>query len=82
MEENGERRKVCTGYTNTIDIFWDDAATFNDLVELGPSSMEDDGIEADAKEEAETKSEFIELAKDATADFYDCKLGRLGGVRG
>jgi hypothetical protein len=82
VEENGERETVCTGYTNTIDVFWDDAATFNDLVELGPSSMEDDGIEADAKEETEAKSEFIELPKDATADFYDSKLGRLGGVRG
>ena len=43
--------------------------------------MEDDGIEANAKEETEAKSEFIKLPKDATADFYDCKLGRLGGVR-
>jgi hypothetical protein len=82
VEENGERRNVCTGYTNTIDVFWDDAAAFNDLVELGPSSMEDDGIEADAIEETEAESEFIKLAKDGTADFYDRKLGRLGGVRG
>lgn len=59
MEENGERRKVCTGYSNTIDVFWDDAAAFNDLVELGSSSMKDDGVEADAIEETETKSEFI-----------------------
>ncbi len=80
--ENGERRKVRTGYANTIDVFWDDAAAFDDLVELGSSPMEDDGVEADAEEETETKSEFIELLKDGTADFYDGKLGRLGGIRG
>lgn len=73
---------MCTGYTNAIDVFWDDAAAFNDLVELGPSSMEDDGVEADAKEETEAKSEFIKLLKDSTADFYNRKPGRLGGVRG
>jgi hypothetical protein len=44
--------------------------------------MEDDELEADAEEETETKSEFIELLKDSTADFYDSKLGRLGGIRG
>ena len=73
---------MCTGYTNTIDVFWDDATAFDDLVELGPSSMENDGIKADTKEETEAKNEFIKLPKDGTADFYDCKLGRLGGVRG
>ena len=82
MEENGEWRKVCTGYTNTIDVFWDDAATFDDLIKLGSSSMEEEGVQADAKEETEAKSEFIKLPEDGTADFYDCKLGRLGGVRG
>jgi hypothetical protein len=79
---NEERRKVCTGYTNAIDVFWNDAATFNDLVQLRSSSMEDDGVEADANEKTEAKSEFIKLPEDGTADFYDCKLGRLGGVRG
>ncbi len=73
---------MCTGYTNTIDIFRDDATAFNDLVELGTSSMEDDGVEADTNEETEAKSEFIKLPKDGTANFYDSKLGRLGGVRG
>lgn len=77
---NGEI--FCTSYTNTIDVFWDDASAFNNLVKLGPSSMEDDGVEANAIEETEAKSEFIKLSKDGTANFYDCKLGRLGGVRG
>jgi hypothetical protein len=69
-----------TSYSNTIDVFWDDAAAFNNFVELGSSSMEDDRVEADAKEETEAESEFIKLVKDSTADFYDRKLGRLGRV--
>jgi hypothetical protein len=71
---------VQTSYANTINVFWDDAAAFNNFIELGSSSMEDDGVEADAKEETEAKSELIKLVEDSTADFYDCKLGRLGRV--
>jgi hypothetical protein len=51
VEENGQLRRVRTSYPNTIDVFWDNAAAFNNFVELGPSSMKDDRVEADAKEE-------------------------------
>jgi hypothetical protein len=69
-----------TGYADTINVLWNDSAAFNDVVELGASSMKDDRVEADAKEETEAKSEFIKLLEDSTADFYDSELGRLGRV--
>jgi hypothetical protein len=47
---------------------------------LGPSTVENDRVEANSIEKTETKGEFIELLKDSTADFYDCKLGRLRRV--
>ena len=80
MEENGQQRNVRTSYANAINVFWDDSAAFNNFVELGPSSVENDRVEADTIEKTETKGEFLELLKDSAADFYDCKLGRLGRV--
>ena len=42
--------------------------------------MENDRIEANTIKEAEAKSEFVELSQNATANFYNCKLGGLGRV--
>jgi hypothetical protein len=51
---NGQWRKGRTRHTNTVDIFRNDSAAFNDFVQLRPSTMNDDGIETDTIEKAET----------------------------
>lgn len=39
--------------TDSVNIVRNDSFRLDDLVELGPGTMQDDGIEADAREEAQ-----------------------------
>ena len=42
--------------------------------------MENDGVEANAVQEAQAQSKFVELSKDGASDFDDCELCGLRGV--
>jgi len=82
VKVNGQRRKGRTRYADTINIFWNDSATFDYFIELGTTAMEDDRIQADAVEKTETQSEFIELPQYSTADFDNSELCWVRRIRG
>ena len=43
--------------------------------------MEDDGVEPNAVQEAQTQSQFIELREDSTSNLDNGEFGGLGRVR-
>jgi hypothetical protein len=66
--------------TDTINVLWDDPLPLDDSVELGSPTVQNDGVESDAVQEADTDGQFIQLVEDGTSNFDDGKLGRLGGI--
>lgn len=72
------RERTC--YTDTVDVVRNDTGTLDDVVELGASTMEDDGVEANTVEEAEVEGELVYLVKDGTADLDDGELCGVGGI--
>jgi hypothetical protein len=38
-----------TGDTDTVDVVWDDALGLDDLVELGPGTVKNDRVKANAR---------------------------------
>ena len=69
-----------TCYTNAVNIVGDDALAFDDAVQLGASTMENNGVETDTVEEAEIDGKFVDLVEYGTADFDDCEFCRMRGV--
>jgi hypothetical protein len=67
--------------TDTVDVVGDYAFALNDVVELGPGAVENDGVKADAVEEAKAEGQFVDLIEHGATDFNDGKLGGLRRVR-
>lgn len=73
-----------TSDPDTLYIIRDYALQVHNLVQLRSSAMEHDRVEADAIKEAEAERELLDLVKDSTTNFDDCKFGRvvrMGGGR-
>ena len=77
------RRKIPirTGDANTVNVVRDNTLPIHDIVELGSTSVEDDGVEPNAVQEAETQSQLIELGEDSTSNLDHGEFGGLGRVR-
>lgn len=70
-----------TSDTDSVNVIWNDSLGLDDLVELGPSSVQDDRIEADTGEEAQTKRQLVDLLEHSSADLDNRKFSRLGRMR-
>ena len=66
-----------TCYTNAVNIVGDDALAFDDAVQLGASTMENNGVETDTVEEGKAEGEFVDLVEDGTSDLDDGEFCRL-----
>jgi len=64
--------------TDTVNVFGDDPLPLDYFVELGSSAMQDDGVESNTIQEADTEGQLIQLVEDGTSNFDDGELGRLG----
>ena len=69
-----------TSDANAVDVVWDDTRALDDAVELGAGAVEDDGIEADAVEEAEVDCELVDVVEDGAADLDDGEFCGVGGI--
>jgi len=72
---------IRTGDTNPINIVWDHTLLIHDIVELGSTTVEDDGVEPNAVQEAQAQRQLIELREDSTPNLDYSELGRLRRVR-
>ena len=66
-----------TCYTNAVNIVGNDALAFDDAVQLGASTMENNGIETDTVEEGKAEGEFVDLVEDSPSDLDDGEFCRL-----
>ena len=76
--ERGREGRTCD--TDTVNVVGDDTCGLDDVIELGASTMEDNGVKADAVEEAEVESKLIYLVEDGTADLDDGEFCGVGGI--
>ena len=65
---------------NTVNVFRNNPLPLDDFVELGPSTVQDDGVESNAIQETNTEGQLIKLVENGTSNFDDGKLCRLGGI--
>ena len=65
---------------DTVDVFRNNPLPLDDFVELGPSTVQNYGVESNAIQETNTEGQLIELVENGTSDFDDGELGRLGGI--
>ena len=66
-----------TCYTNAVNIVGNDALAFDDAVQLGASTMENNGVETDTVEEGKAECEFVDLVENGTSDLDDGEFCRL-----
>ena len=76
--ERGREGRTCD--TDTVDVVGDDTCGLDDVIELWASTMEDDGVKADAVEEAEVESKLVYLVEAGAADLDDCEFCGVGGI--
>lgn len=61
-------------------VIGDDSSLFEQVVQLGASTVEDDGVETDTVEEGDGGGEGVEfIGEDGASDLDDSKLLRLDG---
>jgi len=65
--------------TDTVDVLGDNSLPLNDSVELGSSTMQNDGVESNAVQKTDADGQLIQLVEDGTSNFDD---GELCGFRG
>jgi hypothetical protein len=70
-----------TGDADTVDVVWDDALGLDDLVELGACPMENNRIEADARQEAKAKRELVDLLEHGASDLDNREPSRVRRMR-
>ena len=68
--------------TDTINVLRHNPLPLDNHVELGSSPVQDDGVESNAVQEADTEGQLIQLVEDGTSNFDDGEFCRLGGIGG
>ena len=66
--------------SDTIDVLRDNSLPLDDFVELGSSTVENDGVESNTVQEAEADGQFLQLVEDGTSNFDDGELCGFGGI--
>lgn len=68
--------------TDAVNVLRDNPLPLDDHIELGSSPVQNDRVESNTVQEADTEGQFIQLVEDGTSDFDDgefCGLRRIGG---
>jgi len=77
----GSAGKSLTSDTDAINIIWNDTFSLKDIIELGASTMQDDRVQPNPSQKAQTKCEFVYIIQNRPANLDDSEFGRLGRVR-
>lgn len=79
---SGKVRSRLACDTDTVNVLGNNALSFNDPVELGSATVQDDWIESNTVQEADTEGQLIQLVENGTSNFDDGELGGLRSVGG
>ena len=66
--------------TDTVNVFRYNSLPLDNLVELGTSTVQNDGVESNTVQETNAEGQFIQLVQDCTSDFDDGEFCRLRGI--
>jgi hypothetical protein len=67
---------------DAVDVLRNNTLPLNDSIELGSATVQDDGVEPNTVQEADTEGQFIQLVENGTSNFDDGKLGGLRSIGG
>jgi hypothetical protein len=69
-------------HTDAVNVLGDNALPFDYFVELGSATVQDDGVETDAVQEADTEGQLIHLVEDGASNFDHGEFCGLRGIGG
>lgn len=73
---------MCTSYPDSVLVVGNYAFALDDSIQLGPRTVKNNRVKANAVEETKTVGKFVNLVEYSATDLDDCKFCRVGGVGG
>jgi hypothetical protein len=65
---------------DTVNVLRDNSLPLDNYIELGSSTVQNDGVESNTVQEADTEGQLVQLVEDGTSNFDDGEFGGLGGI--